>query len=278
MKLPAEKRTRPPKAGDLVNPESAVSPILFNPEDLLGPEDFACMLPEPVVESDKRKLAQNLAISLLFFPEKKVAVQKSIEEIKKALDSQEIEKAVSEKRESFLFAVALLKQYLPQEKLRAWTKTAWKEYKQKRRPAHDLVEIMKVSLAVRMVCPEKTDEVETYLNHWRDEAERRTELGLAQLDIEHFNSLALICLAFPEMRQNIHLEPDLFARVEKNYDRFRRYQNPLASEDVSFFPAAMLSLAILGNPEAKITETGELNFSPSKKVQKQTPLPPRNEV
>lgn len=275
MKLRGEKVARRQRSVDIAGGPEEGTDLLFDPAEMLVPEDFARMMPSA---GDSKHLAQDLGIGLLFFPEKGIEMKDQIEKIRACLESRELEQEVSRKRESFLFAVALLKHYLPEEQLRTWTMRAWADFKRTKRYNHQIVDTIKAALAVRMICPEKTEEVTTYLEPLKEEAHLRAQFSLDQLASGGLNTLSMVVLAFPSLRGSYPVPETFFTKMKDRFERVKIYKEPLLVEDVDYFPKTALDLSILANPETRIDEAGNLVFPRSRPIQKQSPLPPRNEL
>lgn len=275
MRLSGEKTARKLRSADVAGAPEKTRGLLFDPAEILVSEDFARMMPSA---GESKHLAQDLGIGLLFFPEKGVEMKDQTEKIQAGLGSKEAEQEVSRKRESFLFAVALLKHHLPEEQVKKWTLRAWRDFKRTKRFKHQIVDTIKAALAVRMICPEKALEVTTYLEPLREEAEMRAQFSLDQLSSGGLDTLAMMVLAFPELRSSYPVPETYFAKVKDRFEMIRAYKEPLQVEDVGYFPKTALDLTIIANPETRIDEAGNLVFPHPKVLQKQSPLPPRNEL
>lgn len=282
MKLAGQKTElrRPPqlRAAEAVAQPELEPPLQFDPQTVLKPGDFESMTKEDPKKPHRR--AMNLAVASLLFPEHHSELSKKL----KLFEENFSGVTWAKRSHTLLFAAGVLKPVLSSGKGHEYAEIHWvateREYAKRTFLAKDDLTHL---LGIKMLLPEHAVKIDQLLL----ESNPHVELWFDErlIDPENPSSdrlewMALMFLAYPDLRKTHPLPDQLFRRLERSMDFTRTHQSSVFDDpEIDSFPSVMFMATILGNPHARIDEHGDLRLdAPPKSLAGRATLPVRSEV
>jgi len=280
MKLTGEPRRGKQRSVEALGMPDPTPRLQFDPKLVLKETDF-----DLITKSTKlHRRGMNLTVACLLFPGRMSERSKEMADINSRLSLAIPYHQWTKNPGSMIFALGILKPFISREKSRAYTKKIWENEKLAYvlSPFLDLDDLH-LLLGVKMLLPEAAQEIDAVLKDNKSAAEEW--VGGIELDPENPQSatlevLAMVFLAYPELRNMRPLPDRLFRRIEQSMDFSRRHKpSPLDDPEIDSFPGVLLMTTILGNPDARIDESGDLKLSPPvKSLSTRSTLPHRRLV
>lgn len=251
--------------------------VFFDPQEVLVPTDFDLMRATEV-HPDRR--AMDLAVALLFFPDRRERMEE-IGLVRESYRTPEGYDQICSTIETAFLAGGLMQDHLSLDVLHKWAEEHWEELVSRqgipRYSTMDWVKDIEGLIGAKMLLPERHEEIKQLLQ----KHDARSRYFITQVNkpgelMRWFRSIATVLLARPELRPKLKISAGFFETVKPRLDFTRTHQaSSLDRAEVDSFPDVMFALAILGDPNARIDESGRLVLGAKKAPGQQPPLPGR---
>lgn len=262
MKIRGEPTRRKHKAREALGMPDPTPSLQFDPKLVLRETDFD-LITKP---KKLHRRGMNLAVASLLFPDLMSERTQELADLNARLSLPVPHHRWTKNPESMIFALGILKPFVSREKSQAYTKKMWEAVKEAyaQSPLLDIDDLRQL-LGVKMLLPEAAPEVDAILKNNKPTAEK----WVTEIEIDPENPhtatlefLAVVLLAYPDLRNIRPLHDRLFRRIEQSMDFSRSHEPALEDPEIDSFPSVLLMTTILGNPDARIDEHGDLKFTP----------------